>query len=273
MPANQLEEALRARGGEVLESWMDRFERSSLRFQRTVVAATYANQAANLIDTLTIAASAGADELRPGATLTRELERSCAFLGAQLSGAAASGFDVAAFLLSLRDAARDHASAAEAAQLDRLFEWLTVVALDSFAAAGLQSLRERTTEQLEAGTPVLELLPKVPAILFVGGPTNATMDALLSRGVMLSIGTGSACLILDVTGLAESALRQFPKTFAAFLLREAPPSIELVLVGAPRSARDACREAAATRGHRVVELERLDAAIEHVLGKSGQRIV
>jgi len=34
-------------------------------------------------------------------------------------------------------------------------EWLTVVALDAFATAGLQSLRERVSEQLEAGTPIV----------------------------------------------------------------------------------------------------------------------
>ena len=48
--------------------------------------------------------------------------------------------------------------------LSRLFEWLTTVALDAFASSGMQSLRERHAEQLENGTPVIEVVPKVPAV-------------------------------------------------------------------------------------------------------------
>lgn len=250
-----------------------RFERSPTRLRRALPAKTYASQAANLIDALAVAASAGLGELRAGAALCRELERSCAFLGGQLSSSGASGFDVAALLLALRDAVLEHAAPEEAAPVTALFEWLVILSLDSFATAGILSLQERTTEQLESGTPVVELAPKVAAVLFVGGPTTSTMDSLLSRGLMLAIGLGSNCLLLDVSGLSEQALALFPKTIAAFLDREHPPSIELLLVGATRSVSDACQATATKGGRRLTSIERLDSAVEQALARNGYAIV
>jgi hypothetical protein len=268
-----LDGALRDHASDLLESWSARFERSALRFRRDATATAYAQQAANLIEALTMAMSEGLEALRPGSDLTRELERACAFLGSQFSGTSSSGFDVAAFLLALRDAVLEYAGEHDAPRVREIFEWLGIVALDAFASGGLQSLRERTTEELEAGTPIVELLPKVPVVIFVGGPTAATMDALLSRGLMLSIGTSSACLLLDVTGLCESSLRQFPKTFAAFVAREVPASIELLLVGAPHSVCMLCREALGLQGRKLTDVERIDAAITYALGRNGYAIV
>src|SRR5262249_47507648 len=161
-------------------SWIVRFERSPLRFRRATKAATHTAQVASIVEALTVAAGAGADELRPGSNPTRELERSAAFLGAQFASEGATGYDVAALLLELRDVVAGLTRANDAAALTRLFEWLTVVALDGFAAAGLQSLRERVADQLENGTPVIELLPKIPAIFLVGAPSVHTMDSLLA---------------------------------------------------------------------------------------------
>lgn len=264
---------LQEHGSDVLESWLVRFERSPTRLRRATAAKTYASQAANLIDALAVAASGGVSELRPGAALSRELERSCAFLGGQLSSSGASGFDVAAFLLALRDAVLEHATPQESPPITALFEWLVILALDSFATAGILSLQERTTEQLESGTPVVQLAPKVAAVLFVGGPTTATMDSLLSRGLMLAIGLGSNCLIIDVTGLSEPALALFPKTIAAFLEREHPPSIELILVGATRSVSDACQDVAAKGSRRLSTVERLDTAVAQALDRNGYAMV
>jgi hypothetical protein len=268
-----LDRALRDHANDVLESWVVRFERSPTRLRRGLAAKTYAAQAANLIDALAVAASGGAGELRPGSTLTRELERSCAFLGAQFASGSASGFDVAAFLLSLRDAVEEFAAPAEAPLIRALFEWLSILALDAFATAGIQSLHERTTEQLESGTPVVQLAPKVAAVLLVGDPTTSTVDSLLSRSLMLAIGLSSVCLIIDVTGLSEHAMQLFPKTIAAFIEREHPPSIELILVGATRSVSDACQDACTRLGRRLRSVEQLDSAVEHALDRNGYSIV
>src|ERR1041385_7764344 len=94
---------LRERSSEILASWIVRFERSPLRFRRATKAATHTAQVANIIEALNVAAGAGADELRPGSNPTRELERSAAFLGAQFASEGATGYDVAALLLELRD--------------------------------------------------------------------------------------------------------------------------------------------------------------------------
>src|SRR6478736_2376397 len=94
---------LRERASEILAGWIVRFERSSLRFRRSTKAAAHAGQVASLIEALTEAAHGGATALQPGSDATRELERSCAFMGAQFSSEGATGFDVAALLLELRE--------------------------------------------------------------------------------------------------------------------------------------------------------------------------
>ena len=212
---------IRERSSEILASWLMRFERSPLRFRRATKAATHTAQVANLVEALSVAVSNGSHEVKPGANATRELERSAAFLGAQFASEGATGFDIAALLLELRDVIGgvtdlEHPEAAEdAAAVTRLFEWLTVVALDAFAASGMQSLRERQAEQLESGTPVIEILPKVPAVLLVGAPSVSIIDSLLSRGWMLAVGTGASCLIVDCGGLADPG----EKNFEPFRLR------------------------------------------------------
>lgn len=272
MPAS-LDRVLADQANDILESWMVRFERSPTRLRRAIAARSYAAAAANLIEALRIAASGGQQELRPGGALTRELERACAFLGGQFSSAGASGFDIAAFLLALRDAVLEHVEPDAAPAVITLFEWLSIVSLDSFATAGILSLQERTTEELESGTPIVELAPKVAAVLFVGGPTPSTMDGLLARGSMLAIGIGSAALIIDVSGLCEQSLKHFPKTIAAFLEREHPASIEIFLVGATRSVSDACHDVATQLGRKLTSVERLDSAVEQALSRNGYAIV
>src|SRR5213075_229169 len=116
-----------------------------------------------------------------------------AFLGAQFSSEGATGFDIAALLLELRDVVVGMVATEDVARMNFLFEWLTVVALDTFAASGLQSLRERVSDQLELGTPVVELLPKVPAVFMVGSPGSSVIDNLLARAWMLAVGTGAPC--------------------------------------------------------------------------------
>src|SRR3954469_15839699 len=207
---------IRERSSEILASWIVQFERSLLRFRRATKAATHTAQVANFVEALSVAAGSGLAEARPGAQATRELERSAAFLGAQFASEGATGFDIAALLLELRDVVAALAEREDAAALTRLFEWLTTVALDAFAASGMQSLRERQADQLENGTPVIEVLPKVPAVLLVGAPSTSTIDSLLSRAWMLAVGTGAPCLIIDCAGLAELGEKNFDAGFRGF---------------------------------------------------------
>jgi hypothetical protein len=264
---------LRERSSEILASWIVRFERSPLRFRRATKAATHTAQVANIIEALNVAAGAGADELRPGSNPTRELERSAAFLGAQFASEGATGYDVAALLLELRDVVAGLTRGSDVAALTRLFEWLTVVAMDGFAAAGLQSLRERVAEQLENGTPIMELLPKVPAILLVGAPNAHTMDGLLARAWMLAVGTGAPCLVIDCHGLAEAGERAFEDGYKGFLEQAEGSALQVLLSNARRPLRE--RIAAMTNecGVAFQHFDRLDSAVAHSLERAGHLLM
>lgn len=263
---------IRERSSEILASWIVRFERSPLRFRRASKAAMHTAQVANLVEALCVAAAAG-DELRPGTDATRELERSAAFLGAQFSSEGATGFDAAALLLELRDVVATMVSTEDAAKLTRLFEWLTVVACDTFAASGLQSLRERVSDQLELGTPVVELLPKVPAVFLVGSPSGSVVDSLLSRAWMLAVGTGAPCLIVDTGGLAESAEHAFEAGYQGFLEQAEGSALQVLLSNARRPLREKAADATSKVGLAFQHFDRLDSAVAHSLERAGHLLM
>lgn len=265
----QLASVIRERASEILASWIVRFERSPLRFRRATKAANHAAQVAYLVEALVEAVGGGTHELQPGGGATRELERASAFLGAQFASEGATGFDVAALLLELRDVIAEVISAEDARALTRLFEWLTAIALDSFAASGLQSLRERVAEQLEAGTPVVELLPKVPAAMLVGAPGASVIDNILSRAWMLAVGTGAPCLIIDCGGLAEAGERNFDAGYREFLDQAEGSAIQILMSSARRPVRERAAGLAAERGHPFQHFERLDSAVSHALERAG----
>ena len=260
---------IRERSSEILASWIVQFERSQLRFRRATKAMTHTAQVANLVEALSVAASGGASELTPGSHATRELERSAAFLGAQFASEGATGFDIAALLLELRDVVVALADREDAAALSRLFEWLTTVALDAFAASGMQSLRERQAEQLEGGTPVLEVLPKVPAVLLVGAPSAATLDSLLSRAWMLAVGTGAPCLIIDCGGLAEPGEKNFEAGYRGFLEQAEGSALQVLLSGGRRPLRERAAALTGERGLAFQHFERFDSAVAHAIERAG----
>ena len=260
---------IRERSSEILASWIVQFERSPLRFRRATKAVTHTAQVANLVEVLSVAVSGGSGELKPGGHATRELERSAAFLGAQFASEGATGFDIAALLLELRDVVAAMAEREDAVALTRLFEWLTTVALDAFAASGMQSLRERQADQLENGTPVIEVLPKVPAVLLVGAPNTATIDSLLSRAWMLAVGTGAPCLIIDTAGLAEPGEKNFEAAYRGFLEQAEGSALQVLLSGGRRPLRERASVLTAERGLSFQHFERFDSAVAHALERAG----
>lgn len=263
---------IRERSSEILAAWIVRFERSSLRFRRATKAATYTSQVSNLVEALVVAAKTSS-ELNPGSDATRELERSAAFLGAQFASEGATGFDIAALLLELRDVVGGMVSFEDAAALTRLFEWLTVVALDTFAASGLQSLRERVNDQLELGTPVVELLPKVPAVFLVGAPNAGVIDGLLSRAWMLAVGTGAPCLIVDVNGLAESGEHNFDVGYKGFLEQAEGSALQVLLARARRHLRERAATMTSEVGLAFQHFDRLDSAVAHAVERGGHLLM
>lgn len=264
---------LRERSSEILASWIVRFERSPLRFRRATKAATHTAQVASLVESLTVAASAGIDQLAPGSNATRDLDRTAAFLGAQFASEGATGYDVAALLLELRDVVGPLAEGAEAAAVTRLFEWLTVVALDGFAASGMQSLRERIADQLENGTPIVELLPKVPAAFFVGAPNKSTLDNLLARAWMLAVGTGAPCLIIDVSGLTESIEPVFEEAYRGFLLQAQGSALQVLLACGRRTLRERMAKATTEMTVAFQHFDRVDSAVSHSLERAGHLLM
>jgi len=260
---------LRERASEILAGWIVRFERSSLRFRRATKAATHAGQVASLIEALTEAAHGGAVALQPGSDATRELERSCAFMGAQFSSEGATGFDVAALLLELREVVAGMAAPDDGAPLTRLFEWLTVIALDGFAASGLQSMREQMADQLESGTPVIEVLPKVPAILLVGSATPSVLDNLLARAWMLAVGTGAPCLIIDCGGLSAVGEKNFERGYRGFLAQAEGSALQVLLSTARRPLRELAGKLTAESNLSFQHFDRFDSAVAHALERAG----
>ena len=269
----ELATELRARSSEILAAWIVRFERSPIRFRRATKAATHTAQVANLLETLTEAAQGGGVALQPGSDATRELERSSAFLGAQFASEGATCFDVAALLLELREVIAGMVSPEDSLALTHLFEWLTVIALDGFATAGLQSLREQTSEQLEGGTPIVELLPKVPAVLLVGAPTASVLDNVLARAWMLAVGTGAPCLIIDCGGLASAGERNFERGYRGFLAQAEGSALQVLLSGARRNISEVAAKLTAEAGLTLQNFERLDSAVAHALEREGHLLM
>lgn len=265
----QLASVLRERASEILAGWIVRFERSPLRFRRATKAATHTAQVASLIEALTEAAHGGHAALQPGSDATRELERSCAFMGAQFVGEGATGYDVAALLLELRDVVAGMSSPAEAVALTRLFEWLTLIALDGFATSGQQSLREQMSDQLDAGTPVIEILPRVPGVLLVGAPTASVLDGLLARAWMLAVGTGAPCLIIDCAGLAGAGEKNFERGYRSFLDQAEGSALQVLLSSARRPLRELAAKLTAESNLSFQHFDRLDSAVAHALERAG----
>jgi hypothetical protein len=244
-----------------------------LRFRRATKAATHTAQVASLVEALTEAAHGGAAALKPGSDATRELERSSAFMGAQFASEGATGFDVAALLLELREVVGAIAAPADQAPLTHLFEWLTVVALDGFAASGLQSLREQVSEHLDAGTPVVEILPKVPAVLLVGAPSSTVIDSLLARAWMLSVGTGAPCLVIDCAGLATVGEKNFERGYRGFLEQAEGSALQVLLSSARRPLRELAAALTEKSNLSFQHFERFDSAVAHALERAGHLLM
>jgi len=220
----QLARRVRENEREITAAWRAAFERSPMRAPRAGAVDTVAPLISSMLDGLALAllgssdatadapvghgpdraAPAGAaDALVPGAPALRELEKNTGFAGATMAAAGLSGFDVAAFLLALRDALRERVASDHGALLQRLFEWLSALALDAFATARVMTAHERMRAELERGTPVVLVAPRVPAVLLVGAPDRHTLDVIFDRAVVLVVTQSAPAIVVDATGLAD----------------------------------------------------------------------
>jgi len=281
---SDLSAALLDRTDEVLASWSHRFDRSALRIPRPIDPRQFGALVSTMIIGLGEAISrprAGeprrgtipAQPLRPGGPEVRELEKAAALAGASLSAAGASGFDVAALVLAMRDAVFEFASSDWAAVLSDLFEWVLVIAIDSFAAAGTAAAEERAAEHLDAGTPVVLVTPEVPAVLLLGAPGADAIDSILGRALLLIVRVGARTLVLDLSGLADPTAPPVIAAAARFFDQKRLAEVEIALSGATAQVADAWVALGRARGVTVRPIERFDAAVARALERAGCQIV
>lgn len=214
---HQLARRVRENEREIEAAWRAAFEHSRLRAPRPGVTDAMAPLLSSMLDGLALALGSdavaaadttgadalAADALVPGAPALRELEKNTGFAGATMAAAGLSGYDVAAFLLALREALRERVAADHGALLQRLFEWLSALALDAFATARVMTANERMRAELERGTPVVLVAPRVPGVLLVGAPDRHTLDVIFDRAVVLVVTQSAPAIIVDATGLAD----------------------------------------------------------------------
>ena len=222
----------------------------------------------NLADALPLAA------LIPGSAEVREIEKSTAFLGSLAGGMDSSGFDVAGMVTAIRDLLLDHVEDDELADFTGFFEWLIVLALESFSTARAQAENERQRDLLERGTPVILVTPGVPAVLLVGAPDNIVLDSVFGRLLMLTVRVGAPAVIIDATGLAEPCA---PPVLLAVdhLLRHTRLVDKVTVVAVGLDDDDQSRwQQLADRAHTPFHCEpSFDRALVSALGHSEYRLV
>lgn len=213
--------------------------------------------------------------LVPGSAAAREVEKSAALVGAILASGTASGFDAAALFYALRDVlAEAPVRSEDRAALRRFAEWITVVAFDAFAAARVQAERERARDQLEDGTPVVQVAPELPAAFLVGRPDGVLCDSVLSRVLLLVVRVGARAAILHASGLTDPARPEVIEALRRFMShKKVAGAVHVIAVGLPHEAEEAWRAASGDAGAALSFEPHFDRAVERGLALSGYRLV
>lgn len=254
-------------------SWSHRYGRSHLRGPGAGAPAAHAALVDGLIESLAVAVAGGPADLRPGTGALRDLEKATAFAGAAMASTGASGFEVAALVMTLRDAVLEQADIELVGPIGELFEWLAFVALDSFAAAGRRAASERAADQLEQGTPVVLITPEVPAVFLVGDPPEAALDGIFARAVLLVVRVAAPTLIIDASGLADPAAPPVTEAASRLLGHRRMGSVELALVGVGDPVADRWRGMARSHGVALSVFDRFDAAFSHAARRAGMNVL
>jgi hypothetical protein len=213
--------------------------------------------------------------LVPGSASVREVEKSAALVGAILASSNASGFDAAALLYALRDVLGEApVGPDDKVTLRRFAEWITVVAFDAFAAARAAAERERARDQLEDGTPVVQVAPELPAAFLVGRPDGVLCDSVLSRVLLLLVRVGARAAILHAGGLTDPARPEVIEALRRFMShKKVAGAVHLFAVGLPPEAEEAWAAVASDTGGALTFEPHFDRAVEHALALSGYRLV
>ena len=297
-PYRPLARLLREQPAAIVSRWGDAYERSPLRLPRPALRAELIPLVQSMLDSLAWALP-GADEteheteheterqpvgptedapigaLVPGAPAARELEKAVAFAGASMAAAGLSGFDVAALVLALRDVLVPHIAAApQANELARLFEWLSIVALDAFATTTDLAARERVREQIGRGTPVVLVAARVPAALLVADPDSRALDSVFGRLLLLVVRTGAPCAIVDAAGLEDPGAPQVLEALGHFAGHDKiTGAAEILAVGLASEHARAWQRVAREAGTTLSLSARFRDAVETALARLGLAVV
>jgi hypothetical protein len=260
-----LSQVLGRDAGEICARWRQRFSASPLKLAARggeELCALGEPIARALVEAAQAPAPGRALRLAPGSAELREVEKAVAFAGAAAEAIPASGYDVAALLLALRDTLQEGAGAAAQGELQRGFEWLLVVALEAFASASQRRAIERAQGELERSTPVVLLPEDVPAAFLMGSPQTQTLEAILGRLVLLAARIGARAVVLEGSGLtdpsAPAVLEALARLFHHAELRE---RAAFFACGVGDAAGQRWQRLAAEAEARLVVLERTDAAV------------
>lgn len=265
----------------ILARWGKTFDRSALRMHTPEASRDIAPLVASMIDGLAQAVPTvrpdGTEvpgDLRAGSSWARELEQSVAFAGASMAASGVSGFDVAAAVLALREALDPLIEDSQRIEIHALFEWLTVICLDSWGMARERVQTEKLREIIERDTPILQLAPTITAINLVGTPDSVALDAIFARLILLIVRVGATATIVDVTGLENPALSAVIEAVGRFFAhRKVAGKVKIFAVG--MSEEDEAAWRALSRGTEVeiaFDLQFYDA-LQRAHEHAGYRLV
>lgn len=222
---------LRSAETEIVNDSLHRFATSLLRFRTGDDPARYRAVVIGLVESIALAGFGGFVIGSPDA---REVERAAAFWGASVAAEGAGAFDVGALLHAVGDATLAHIEPSQRAAVQALFGWLLLVAADALATAKVLAVREQVADDLESGTPVVLLAPKVPAVFFVGTPSPVVVANIMARALMTVIASSASTLILVCDGLSETGLGAMSAAQAA-IEKAGFPTVTYMIVGSRRS--------------------------------------
>ena len=279
----ELGELFRGHEKELLSRAVEAYRRSPMRLPSPIDGPATARLLLPILeslgDALHPAKSAGpiasSSALTPGSAAAREIEKSAALVGAILASGTASGFEAAALFYALRDVlAEAPVGPEDRVRLRRFVEWITAVAFDAFAAARVQAERERARDQLEDGTPVVQIAHELPAVFFVGRPDGVLLDSVLSRLLLLVVRVGARAAILHASGLTDPARPEVIEALRRFTMhKKVSGSVQLIAVGLPPEAEKAWAPVFTETGTSLSFEAHFDRAVERALEMSGYRLV
>lgn len=276
-----LAEALRGERDALVARWIEAYRDSVLRLPRPFDEAGIRHFCVSILeslaDSLTPARTESPPrlvELRPGHPELREVEKSVSFIGGRLATGTTSGFDVAALILGLRDVLAPYVDGEALASLGLYVEWLSVLAVDSFCSARTYAERERVRDELEEGTPVVQVVPELPAAMLVGNPDGGVLDSIFARLILLTVRVGAPCAIVDATGLSGQDSPGMLLALDRFLRhRKVSGKVEVLAVGLDKDPEQRWLETARAAGTSMLVVTHFDRAVDRGLKVAGYRLV